>query len=406
MSIRSFTSLAMVALFITSFPNVSSAGTADANCTIYGTAKSDQIFGTAGNDIICAGSGNDTISGLGGNDIIYGGPGNDGISGGSGNDQIFGEAGNDYVEGGAGKDQLSGDSGNDNLNGGAESDLIRGNAGTDFINGGTGNDLIDGGLAKDTIRTGVGNDSCSSDSSDVMLDSCRLDKTAPELGVNTTDVKTFAAGSTIKLSWSVSDVSGVERTWGNLGGPPGWITTWCGFGIDAQLISGDSKSGVYQLECKVPENAVNETYTLFIGAYDVLGNSTSTMPQMSFTITGGSSDAKAPEFTDITLDSAAKPGGEFTLTVTASDATGIAGIYGWFMKDGGGFASYPDIGPYVDAITAADLITGTNQAGTYRQIHRFSNKAPAGTYTLWLSLYDVVGNKIFLQTDKKISVTN
>jgi hypothetical protein len=411
-------------------------------CTISGTASSDRINGTPGDDIVCAGSGNDTVNGLGGNDIIYGGPGTDRLFGGAGNDILTDEAGNDTLDGGAGNDELSGGLGNDILAGGSGNDdisgdagsdrltgglgddelsggedndtllgdggvdIIQGDGGIDAIQGGTGNDLINGGLDRDSIRGGSGMNRCLGDVADVLLDPCTIDNAAPDIGVQSAVVTSFQAGTTIKLNWSVSDASGVDKSWGSIGGPPGWITNWCGFAIEAQRISGDEKNGVYQIECTVPENAVNETYSLFVSASDLLGNSTSNSPQISFTISGGSSDNKAPEVIEINLDSSAKPGGEFSLIVSASDETGIASVYGWIMKDGGGFASYPDIGPYADALGPAQLITGTGKSGTYKQTLRFSEKAPAGSYTLWLSVVDDSGNKSFAQTEAKITVTN
>ena len=396
---------ALVPLLISSFPVVSLAYSLPV-CTISGTEKSDRINGTSGDDVICAGGGNDIVNSLGGNDVVYGGAGNDRIIGGTGSDELNGETGTDYLDGGHGKDEITGGSGQDTIFGGNDSDLIQGEAGADLIYGGAGNDLINGGLAKDSIQTGAGADSCSSDPADRMMDACKLDITAPEFGVNTAQVKSYAAGSNIKLNWMVSDDSGVGQTWASIGGAPGWITTWCGFGIEGQLVSGDAKNGLYQIECSIPENAVNDLYTLFIGAVDVLGNSTQTQHQITFEVTGGSSDTKAPEFSSLNLDSSSTPGGEISLTVDVRDQTGTKVIYGWFMKDGGGFASWTDGSIYVNATSASVLISGTNIDGTYMQDYVISTKAPAGSYTLWLSLYDEVGNRAFVQTDKKVTVTN
>jgi Ca2+-binding RTX toxin-like protein len=419
---KSLALVALVPLLVVFFPTMSSAYS-PAVCTISGTTSSDRITGTSGDDIICAGSGNDTIYSIGGDDIVYGGPGNDRIYSGAGDDKILGDSGNDYVEsgsgsddvdgglgndtvsGGLGNDKLDGWAGNDTISGGTGRDLIEGDAGTDSLSGGTEADMINGGAAKDTIRTGSGLDSCSSDSSDVLLDECKIDGSAPEIGVQAAYVRNFTAGSIMKLNWSVSDSTGVDKSWGSIGGAPGWITSWCGFGIEAQRISGDEKNGTYQIECQIPDNAVNETYSLFVSASDMLGNSTPFGPQITFTISGGSSDSKAPSINKITLAPTAKPGEEITMSVSASDETGVAVIYGWFMKDGGGFASYPDIGLYVNSSTS-ELVSGSNKSGIFNQTHKFSDKAPAGSYTLWLSSRDELGNNTFESTDKKVTVTN
>jgi hypothetical protein len=401
---KSFAFIALIPMLVMGFPSVSSALSLP-YCTIYGTDKVDRITGTAGNDIICAGAGNDIVNGLGGDDVIYGGLGNDRINAGSGADDVYGDPGSDYIDGGSGKDDISGGAGSDTISGGTEADIIDGDSGTDTIAGGTGDDAINGGDSKDQIRSGVGDDSCSKDPADVHFDSCKLDTNAPEIGVNTTVVRNFQAGTTIKLNWTVSDSSGVEKTWGSIGGAPGWVT-WCGFGIQGNLVSGNEKSGTYQIECKLPEKAVNETYSLFVGAVDVLGNSIANMPQIAFTVTGGSEDKSAPAVYKIALDSSSKPGAEFTMVAGVNDETGVKGVYGWFMKDGGGFASWTDGSSYVRALDSAQLVNGDSKSGVYKQVHRFSSAAPSGTYTLWLSLLDELGNKSFEQTDKKIVITD
>jgi Tol biopolymer transport system component len=81
-------------------------------CTLYGAGD---IYGTAGNDIICGsdgpdrifgGGGNDIILGLGGDDQLLGNVGgNDRLFGGAGNDRITGQGGADIVDGGIGVDQ-------------------------------------------------------------------------------------------------------------------------------------------------------------------------------------------------------------------------------------------------------------------------------------------------------------
>jgi hypothetical protein len=398
------TSLAALPLFVMGFPLASSAYSPPV-CTIYGTVKADRINGTSGADIICAGSGNDVVNGLGGNDIVYGGFGNDVLLGGSGNDELFGEAGSDSIDGGFGNDELSGGAAGDRILGGSGADLILGEAGTDTINGDAGVDLINGGLGKDTIRSGTGADSCSLDSTDLILDACAIDKSAPEIGMQAAVVREFTAGSTIRLNWSVTDSSGVDKAWASIGGQPGWITNWCGFAIEAQLVSGTSKEGVYQIECAVPENAVNGGYSLFVSARDQLGNTTVNAPQIAFTISGGSADDRAPEAVELDFDSKAKAGGEVSFSVSIRDESGADGITGWLMKDGGGFASYPDIGIYAEAKGPAELQTGTNKSGTYNQTLKFSDRAPAGSYTLWLSMRDAVGNKVFEATDAKVIVT-
>ena len=62
--------------------------------TVVGNGKANNLTGTAHRDVIWAGDGNDSISGLGGNDLICAGGGADRISGGPDDDTIYGELDN------------------------------------------------------------------------------------------------------------------------------------------------------------------------------------------------------------------------------------------------------------------------------------------------------------------------
>ena len=66
------------------------------------TSGPDNIYGTAGDDL---------LEGLGGNDSIYGYEGADTLNGGGGDDRLYGREGADTLNGGSGDDFLSGDDG-------------------------------------------------------------------------------------------------------------------------------------------------------------------------------------------------------------------------------------------------------------------------------------------------------
>ena len=138
-------------------------------CTITGTEASETIWGTYGDDVICAGGGNDTIHGLEGNDIIYGGAGNDTIFGQSGRDIIYGGAGSDTVFGQSGRDIIYGGAGDDDINAGAGNDTVFGQHGKDRINGLDGNDIIYGGAGNDTLWGTTGDDAIYGGAGDDIL---------------------------------------------------------------------------------------------------------------------------------------------------------------------------------------------------------------------------------------------
>jgi hypothetical protein len=88
----------------------------------------------------------------------------------------------------------------------------------------------------------------------------------------------------------------------------------------------------------------------------------------------------------------------------ASDETGVAGIYAWVMLTPGGFAD-PQRALYATSPTAAVLTSGTEHAGTYNQVVTFADFAPPGTYAIWLSLRDILGNRTFVDSGVSVTVT-
>lgn len=129
---------------------------------VNGTAASEQLWGTTGNDRLYGRDGNDELMGLAGNDYLYGEAGDDKmwgyegsdrLSGGLGNDTLSGNEGDDAIAGGAGNDLLFGDSGNDTLIGGAGGDILLGVAGHDALWGNEGGDFFYFAYVTDGIDT-------------------------------------------------------------------------------------------------------------------------------------------------------------------------------------------------------------------------------------------------------------
>ncbi|QXH34508.1 retention module-containing protein [Pseudomonas muyukensis] len=145
------------------------------------------LTGTAGDDVLLAGTGDTTLNGGAGNDVLVAGAGNNSLYGGDGNDLLIGGPGNDLLDGGAGNDTASyarasagvsvdlghvGQqntvgagldtlSGIENLVGSDYNDTLIGNDGDNLLNGGAGNDVLKGGAGNDTLIGGRGDDSLS-----------------------------------------------------------------------------------------------------------------------------------------------------------------------------------------------------------------------------------------------------
>ncbi len=138
------------------------------------TGVSNDITGTADDDVICGNQYRNIIKAVAGDDTVYAGAGNDKIVGGAGTDTIYGEDGDDHVDahldgnlsgttddiiyGGDGDDTIWASAGANTIHGGDGTDYIRGAAGDDTINGGTGNDALYGDEGNDTLNGGAGMD--------------------------------------------------------------------------------------------------------------------------------------------------------------------------------------------------------------------------------------------------------
>ena len=368
----------------------------------------DVICGSAGADTVNGGAGNDTVNGGPGDDSILGGDGADSMNGGSGSDVIKGLRGDDTLMGGNGLDTLAGGAGNDTMQGGDDADRITGGLGSDVLVGGAGDDTLQGGISKDKLVPGSGTNYCDDDSGDSISGSCIIDGSRPVVS-NMSMTPIITAGSALTFVWTVNDDSLIDSSSVKIGGPSGWVTTWCGFGLMGTRGSRTPQGSVFSATCQVPGDAVNTEYTAFFDATDVFGHmaKSSSVP---FRITGGSSDSSAPVVTNIELSSATLSYGEtLDITYDVTDETGLQGVIAWVALDGYGFAS-TEGRAYIDYANssgafAVELTSGDEKDGKYLQQISLNSFAPAGEYTLWISVIDKLGNKVFYQTSTKFTVS-
>ncbi|MGO1078038.1 calcium-binding protein [Inquilinus sp. CA228] len=140
----------------------------------FGGSGNDTLIGSATANLLDAGFGNDSLSGLGGDDILKGSFGDDLLRGGAGADVLNGEAGIDLatyfgatagvtvnlLTGTGSSGEAQGDSyvSIENVNGSKGGDVITGSAGVNVLNGFEGNDLLLGAAGRDVLSGGVGAD--------------------------------------------------------------------------------------------------------------------------------------------------------------------------------------------------------------------------------------------------------
>jgi len=380
-----------------------------AAATVTGTAGNDVILATgtagqtirsgSGNDIICGSVGPDRIVAGDGNDTVIAGNGDDVVDAGNGNDNVDAGIGRDNVVGGAGDDVLSAGSGNDRVTGDAGNDRITGSDGSDTLIGGSGNDALNGGSSPDVIDPGAGSNTCGSDTSDSVRGSCVIDVTGPVIS-NIVAPNVVTAGTTATFTWRVRDASGLDNTNMRFGGYSGWITSWCGFVTVAERVSGTASDGTYRATCDIPANAVNGSYTVFLMASDSFGNNSGwdASTQFDFSVTDGSADASPPEARDL---SARVDGGSVIVSWRAIDPSGVAGQSAWLAYNVYSFASVE--GPYF-VYNAAVRVEGDNTDGVYQQRIDRRQITPNGTFTVWLTVIDALGNKSFAQTATTIAL--
>jgi hypothetical protein len=216
-----------------------------------------------------------------------------------------------------------------------------------------------------------------------------------------------SAGSLLRFDYTIEDSVGIQNTWFKIGGPSGWVTEWCGFANEGVRIYGTPQSGTYTAQCEVPITAVAQEYTMFIDSTDLFGSWQST--QIPFTVVGDVTDTSAPTISNISFSKATVTVGEsFTVSYVGTDESGVGGILGWLALDGYSFADntgrlYALIN-YTETITNATLVSGDDKVGNYLQEFSFNSYAPAGTYTLWVSVRDIYGNRNFVQTQATVTV--
>jgi len=301
---------------------------------------------------------------------------------------------------GASDGQVDENSGNDSAASGLGVEEIFGGSADTSINGGGSDESVGSDLPSDTLTSDPG--PCAGDATEVRSDVCRTDSDGPVIAFLDNTTTEVQAGETAVFRWTVADADGAGESWASIGGPPGWITEWCGFAEPGKVVGGTAFETVFELQCPIPSSAPSQTYTIFIGAVDVFGNPGSETAQRDFIVIGGSSDTSAPELTGIRAPGSVTPGVPFTIELDVTDESDVVGVQVWLL--GGTFAGPEGSYTLFPSSALAPLTAGSSTAGTYQQEVTAAPYAPPGTYNVWVSLRDSVGNRHFIDSGASVIV--
>ena len=209
------------------------------------------------------------------------------------------------------------------------------------------------------------------------------------------------AGTPLVIRLRMTDPSGYQAPVAFVGGPSGWVSSWCGFGVAAIRVSGDQRDGEYEISCLVPTNAPSAGYIVRIGCEctfpDASGDSL--FVTYDFNLVGGSSDVRVPEIgrAQITSSGVIRAGSTFEVTTLAKDESGIAYVVAWVDGPNGRIpndAGQPwasDMG--IDSVVRSQAVNGWEQ---FVQTITLRDDATPGRYRLWFSVGDSIGNRAAL----------
>ena len=205
------------------------------------------------------------------------------------------------------------------------------------------------------------------------------------------------AGTSVTFRWRAIDADSVSST-GIVVGWASGIYTPCGFGQLARLESGTAADGTWAYTCLIPANAVSTEYSVEVNAQDTFGNWSSSSG-FGFTVVGGSSDADAPAYSDVTVVGSVRTGDVLTTTWTLSDASGIDNAVMWVAGPTGMFTN-PDTGlryALYETLVVTSQCSPSGDTCSFTQTVQLDPAGVPGTYALWLSATDTLGNKVLEQ---------
>jgi hypothetical protein len=209
------------------------------------------------------------------------------------------------------------------------------------------------------------------------------------------------AGTALVIRFRMTDSSGYQAPVAFVGGPSGWVSNWCGFGVAAIRVSGDQRDGEYEISCLVPTNAPIADYIVRIGCEctfpDASGDSL--LVTYDFSLVGGSSDARVPEIgrAQITSAGVIRAGSTFEVTTLAKDESGIAYVVAW-VDGPNGRTTNEQFQPWASDMGLDSVVRSQSTKGWEQFVQTITLRSDAtpGRYRLWFSVGDSIGNRAAL----------
>ncbi len=189
------------------------------------------------------------------------------------------------------------------------------------------------------------------------------------------------AGESVTVTWRVTDATGVAGSSAQVTGPPIQWTLPCGA---PEMTAGSVTDGTWSQICLVHEASSNGTYSVWINAQDVVGN-TRVGPAESdatFTVTGGGGDVDPPVVSEVSVPDSVVAGELVTVTWRVTDATEVK----WTVAT--------VVGPTQQYLGCgvAEMTAGSATDGTWSQICQVHEASPNATYSVRINADDPIGN--------------
>jgi hypothetical protein len=205
------------------------------------------------------------------------------------------------------------------------------------------------------------------------------------------------AGTPLVIRFRMTDPSGYQAPVAFVGGPSGWVSSWCGFGVAAVRVSGDQRDGEYEISCLVPSNAPSASYIVRIGCECTFPDSSgeTLLVTYDFNLVGGSSDVRVPVIASSRINwfGEVAAGSTFSVSTYATDESGIAYVVAWVDGPNGRVTN--DAGQPWASDMGLETIARNGGVGWEQFVQTITLRADAtpGRYRLWFSVGDSIGNR-------------